>query len=185
MKDDLEKTAGMSNEAVKAKTGKTWPEWFSILDKAGAKKMTHKEIVAYLNGKHGVGPWWQQMVTVSYERARGMREKHQTPQGYEISRSKTIAAPADAIYKAFTDARMRSKWLPATDIDLRTATPKKSMRIGWTDGKTSLSVNFYPKDKSKTQVVVQHLKLSNAADAKKMQAYWEKNLGKLKEMLER
>ena len=34
----------MSDEAVKAKTGKVWKEWFTILDKAGAKKMTHQEI---------------------------------------------------------------------------------------------------------------------------------------------
>ena len=31
----------MSDEAVKAKTGKTWKQWFAILDKAGAKQMTH------------------------------------------------------------------------------------------------------------------------------------------------
>jgi len=28
----------MSDDAVKAKTGKTWKQWFTILDKAGAKK---------------------------------------------------------------------------------------------------------------------------------------------------
>ena len=54
----------MSDEAVKAKTGKTWKEWFAILDKAGATKLTHQEIVKLLNTNHGVGPWWQQMVTV-------------------------------------------------------------------------------------------------------------------------
>ena len=35
----------MSDEAVKAKTGKTWKEWFAILDQAGAIKLTHQEIV--------------------------------------------------------------------------------------------------------------------------------------------
>jgi len=42
----------------------------AILDKAGAKKMDHKQIVAYLSEQHQVGPWWQQMVTVGYEQAR-------------------------------------------------------------------------------------------------------------------
>ena len=41
----------MSDRAVQAKTGNTWPEWFAILDAAGAKKMDHKGIVAYL-GEH-------------------------------------------------------------------------------------------------------------------------------------
>ncbi len=45
----LEGTAPrMSDEAVKAKTGKTWKEWFAILDKAGARKLSHQDIVKYL-----------------------------------------------------------------------------------------------------------------------------------------
>ena len=69
----------MSDEAVKAKTGKNWKEWFAILDRSGANKMGHQEIVKCLNTKHDIGPWWQQMVTVTYEQARGLREKHQKP----------------------------------------------------------------------------------------------------------
>jgi hypothetical protein len=85
------KTQGpsMSDEAVKAKTGKNWNEWFTILDKAGAKEMSHQEIVKFLNSKHEVGPWWQQTVTVTYEQARGLREKHEKPGGYQISVSRT------------------------------------------------------------------------------------------------
>src|SRR2546426_8019727 len=93
----------MSDAAVKAKTGKTWPEWFKILDKAGAKKMGHQEIVAVLSQQHGVGPWWQQMVTVTYEQARGLRAKHETPAGYQISVSRTVAASITKVYKAWQD----------------------------------------------------------------------------------
>jgi len=46
-----------SDEAVKAKTGKVWAEWFRILDKAGAKKWPHKEIAAYLHDKQNVSAW--------------------------------------------------------------------------------------------------------------------------------
>ncbi len=34
--------ARMSDAAVKAKTGKDWQQWFAILDRAGAMKMSHK-----------------------------------------------------------------------------------------------------------------------------------------------
>jgi hypothetical protein len=68
------KAPRMSDEAVKAKTGKNWKEWFAILDKAGADKMNHQEIVKYLKTKQGVGPWWQQMVTVTYEVRTGHRD---------------------------------------------------------------------------------------------------------------
>ncbi|SRR6266545_2957584 len=95
----------ISDAAVKAKTGKTWKQWFAILDKAGAGKMSHQEIVKYLHTKQGVGPWWQQMVTVTYEQARGLREKHQKPNGYQISVSRTIKAPLGKLFKSFADEK--------------------------------------------------------------------------------
>ena len=56
-------TKRSSDEAVKAKTGKVWAEWFEILDKAGAKKWPHKEISAYLYEKRKVPSWWWQWAT--------------------------------------------------------------------------------------------------------------------------
>ena len=173
----------MSDDAVKAKTGKAWAEWFKLLDAAGAKKMTHREIVAHLSEKHGVGPWWQQMVAVTYEQARGLRDKHEKPEGYEISVSRTIDAPVGKAFKAWTDEKTRKKWLPA-NLTIRKATTNKSLRISWEDGKTSLSVNFYPKGDGKSQVVAQHSKLPDAKGAAKMKKFWSQALDRLKETLE-
>jgi len=36
--------AGVGSEAVERATGKGWDEWLRVLDRAGAKTMTHKEI---------------------------------------------------------------------------------------------------------------------------------------------
>jgi hypothetical protein len=101
----------MSDEAVKAKTGKVWKEWFSILDRAGAKKMAHQEIAMYLHTDYEVGPWWTQMVTVTYEQERGLRDKHQKPDGYQISVSRTIDAPLARIFKSFANEKERTAWL--------------------------------------------------------------------------
>ncbi len=60
----------MSDAAVKSKTGKAWAEWFVMMDKAGGKKLDHKALVALLDKRHHLGPWWRQMVAVSYEQAR-------------------------------------------------------------------------------------------------------------------
>jgi hypothetical protein len=38
----------LSDAAVEAKTGKTWQEWFSVFDAAGARQMHHQRIAAYL-----------------------------------------------------------------------------------------------------------------------------------------
>jgi hypothetical protein len=50
------------------------------------------------------------------------------------------------------------------------------MRIVWADGKTHVEANFYDKGGSKSQITVQHSKLSNSAMAESMKAYWKKRL---------
>jgi uncharacterized protein YndB with AHSA1/START domain len=173
----------MSDEAVESKTGKNWSRWFKHLDAAGGKKMTHQEIAAHLSDKHDVRPWWTQMIAVTYEQARGLRDKHQKPEGYEISVSRTVDAPIGKAYKAWTDEKIRKKWLPAK-LTIRKATPNKSIRISWEDGKTSVAVGFLAKGSAKCQVVAQHSKLADAKAAAKMKKFWGEALDGLKELIE-
>ena len=174
----------MSDDAVKAKTGKTWKEWFSILDKAGAKKLSHPEIVKILNEQHGVAPWWRQSVTVAYEQARGLRELHQKPGGFEISVSRTINVPLAKLYKAFETAKARSVWLAEDSLEVGKTKANKSIRGAWNEVATSLEISFYEKGKSKSQVVVTHRKLPNAKAAATMKAFWGKALDRLRTSLE-
>ena len=174
----------MSDDAVMAKTGKNWKQWFSIIDKAGGQKMTHQEIVKLLNSKHNVGPWWGQMVTVTYEQQMGLRKNHEKPDGFQISISRTIATPVSFLYSSFQDDESRHEWLGENGLVIRKATKNKSMRVTWKDGKTSLEINFYPKDKDKSQVVVQHSKLPSAGSAERMKKYWGRALDRLKEKVE-
>ena len=173
----------ISDEAVKEKTGKDWSEWFAILDAAGAQAMTHKQIVAYLAEQHAVGAWWQQMVTVTYEQARGLRQKHEMPSGYQISRSRTISVPVERVYAAWLDAVQRPHWLADADFTIRKASPNKSMRITWVDGKTNLAVSFTTKYLDKTQITVQHDKLPASEDAERMKVYWAAALESLEKYL--
>jgi len=172
----------MSDEAVEAKTGKTWSRWFKHLDAAGGKKMTHQEIVAHLRDKHDVRPWWTQMVAVTYEQARGLREKHEKPGGFEISVSRTIEAPVAKAYKAWTDEKTRKRWLPA-NFTIRKATTNKTLRITWEDD-SSVAAAFLSKGAGKCQVVAQHGKLKDAKAGAKMKKYWSDALERLKEAIE-
>jgi len=63
----------ISNEAVKAKTGKIWGEWFPILDTWGAKEKGHTQNAKHLREHYGLSPWWAQAVTIRYEWERGLR----------------------------------------------------------------------------------------------------------------
>ena len=101
----------VGDETVKAKTGHTWKEWYAVLDKAGAEAWDHKTIVAYLKDNHILSGWWQQTVTVGYERARGKRAVHETRSGFVAGKSKTISASVETVFAFWADGRKRKRWL--------------------------------------------------------------------------
>jgi uncharacterized protein YndB with AHSA1/START domain len=173
----------ISNEAVQAKTKKTWDEWFAILDAAGGKEMSHKEIVSVLSKNYEIDPWWQQSVTVEYEKARGLRQKHEMADGYQISKSMTIRAPMEKAFAAWLDEITRAKWLEIPDLSIRKSTANKSIRVIWSDPKSSVEIYFYPKD-DRVQVTLNHSKLPNKDQAEKMKSYWASQLEKMKAFLE-
>ena len=48
----VKRSTEIGDAAVKAKTGKTWPQWFSVLEKAGARRMTARRR-AHAGGSSG------------------------------------------------------------------------------------------------------------------------------------
>lgn len=182
MKKSGVKKPSISDAAVLARTGKTWREWYRVLDAAGAKTMTHREIVACLAGEHDVGPWWRQMVAVTYEQVRRGRPKHEKPDGYEISVSRTIGSSAEKLFEAWTDARIRSRWLKPAPLTIKSTHPAKSFRALWAKGASRLEVRFAPGARGKTQVTAQHRKLANAREASRMKKFWGEALDRLREM---
>jgi hypothetical protein len=176
-------TKRSSDEAVKAKTGKVWAEWFRILDKAAAKKWLHKEIAAYLHEKQELSAWWCQMVAVGYEHERGIRQKFQKCDGeFSASGSRTVAVPLAKAYAAWTDQKLRNRWLPDGKMEITTATPGKYVRAKW-NGDSRLSVGFYSKGPAKTQVAVDHGKLRDSKECAKMKEYWFEALNRLERTL--
>lgn len=64
---------GLSDENVRAKTGKSSKEWYAILDRWGAPKKGHTAAARYLAEAFDLGPWWSQAVSIRYEYERGLR----------------------------------------------------------------------------------------------------------------
>ena len=177
--------AGISSDAVRAKTGKGWSEWFAILDDAGAAQWPHREIANFLHEQH-CGDWWSQMVTVGYEQARGLRVKNQTADGFSASASKTVATTVAKLYDAWSDDKTRAKWLAdSAAITIRSATRNKVMRIVWTDGASNIEVRFLPKGADKSQITIERRKLKNAKEVQQVKDYWGGALDRLKTLLER
>jgi hypothetical protein len=178
---DYAKIAGMSDDAVKAQTGRDWKGWVALLDKAGATDMTHTAIATHLHKEFDVPGWWCQMVAVGYERIRGLRARGQGRDGkWEATKSKTFAVPVAELFEAWNAARTRAKWLPEK-LTVRKATPHKSMRISMPDG-TNVELYFQAKG-GKSIVGVQHNKLKTKADADDRKKFWTERLAALGELL--
>jgi len=179
----IEQAVGVTSEAVARRTGKSWAEWFALLDAAGAAELDHKGIVAVLAQRHGVGPWWQQMVTVAYEQARGKRDKDQTPDGYQMSVSRTLDVPLGKLFKLWLEPSERNKWLGDDRFTINKATASKSIRARWGRGTSRIDVSFSDKGAGKAQVTVQHHRIEGFSAAEQMKAYWAKKLGALEELV--
>jgi hypothetical protein len=174
-----------SDEVIRANTGRTWDDWFALLDAWGAAERPHPEIARWVAGEHGVGGWWAQGVTVAYEQARGLRAPGQRRGGlFEVNASKTVAAPVDRLYQAFADPALRERWLPGATVEVRTAQAARSIRANWDDGSTRLVVAFTARGESKSQVALVHERVPDAATADQLKRFWRERMAALKQVLE-
>lgn len=175
---------GVTDAAVEKATGRNWAAWLKLLDGAGCRTMSHREIVAVVKAKHDVGAWWGQMITVGYEQARGLREVHQKADGFSASASRTIGVPLAELYRAWAEAPRRRTWLPPLAVTLKSSSPPRSMRLELKDAAGTVRLEFTARDSAKSVVTVQHDRLANARDVKKMKSLWGDALQRLKERLE-
>jgi len=174
----------ISDAAVRSKTDKTWKEWVTIIDRLGGKEKSHREIVSSLR-PYELGGWWEQMVTVTYEQVRGLRQQHERPSGYAIGVSRVINVGLSHAYRAWTDEQIRRRWLKAPALTVRRVTRNRTIRITWADGRTTVDAGFHRLKKAKTRVTVQHERLPSARAAARMKLYWSRGLDRLKSHLEK
>jgi hypothetical protein len=121
-------------------------------------------------------------VTVEYERARGLRERHERPDGFGVNASKTVAVPVERLVAAVVDEQ--ETWLPEGGLVLRTAQRGRSARFDWLDGRTRVNATFSAKGDAKSAVQIQHERLADADEGARMQAFWRERLTYLKQLLE-
>lgn len=173
--------AGLSDASVTKATGRTWAQWVAVLDKAKAAEKPHPEIARFVSSL-GTPSWWTQMVTVGYERIRGLRERGQRRGGaHEASKSRTFPVPVETLFAAFANARKRHKWLPVK-VAVRSSNPPKRMRVMWADD-TVVVFEFTPKGAKKSAVALGHQKLPDRAAAEAMKKAWSERLDRLGEFL--
>lgn len=174
----------VADERMVEATGHGHDEWFARVDVWGGTERTHTATARWLMDEHGVPGWWAQTITVSYQRARGMRAVGQMKDGWTINARKTISVAVDELFAAFQDLDVRKRWLPDAELSIRTATKPKSARYDWEDGSTRVVVSFEAKGSQKATVHVSHERLPDADAGEAMKAYWRSALVDLKALLE-
>jgi uncharacterized protein YndB with AHSA1/START domain len=194
----------MTDIEARARTGKTWHEWYAFLDEAlgtGAGRRTTTELL--MKGQQ-LDAWWAQTIAVEYEAARGLREKDGRLKGYSICVTKTIAAPAEAVFDAFGDEEALGVWLgngatvsfveqgkfATADGNRGTFTKiarPKTLRFAWDDADPRLAstveVKLAPSGK-KCGLVLNHERIQTRALADGLRSAWGGALDRLKRLLE-
>lgn len=177
---DFAALAGMADEKVEAKTGRTWAQWVRLLDSVKAAEKPHREIAEYV-ASLGTPDWWTQTVTVGYERIRGLRDRGQRRGGaYEASKSRTFPVALARLFDAFADDDFRARWLPESSVLSKTR--GKRIRLAWNDG-TPVQVEFLAKGPAKSTVAVTHLKLPSKAASDAIKKEWAASFDRLAELL--
>ncbi len=175
-----------SDEMIRQRTGRGWEEWFDLLDEWGAAELAHKEVARRVAAELGIEPlaWNAQAITVSYERARGLRVVGERADGFAVTAQRTVAVPVERPFDAFVNHSLRGRWLPEDGLRERTATKPKSARFDWVDDETRVNVTFQQKGDANSTVAVEHTRLADAGEADRMKAFWRERLTKLKAQLE-
>ena len=194
VKSSTKTKATFSDKKFIEKTGHGLDYWFEVLDRFGAVEKGHTAAARHLYEVHNVDGWYAQGITVSYERARGVRQANQRCDGeFEVSVSKTLAGDTRAVVKTLTDpaARKRlSKSNPPLFGALWQAldAPKSKgvvirpdglgrFRYPW-DG-TTVQLYITPKSGGKVAVVATNMKLGSAAVVEERRTIWRAALNEL------
>lgn len=179
--------AGMSDAAVRAKTGRDWKQWVATLDAAGAARLAHRDIASLLHSGHGLPGWWAQTVAVGYERIRGLRDVGQRRGGahagtYDASKNRTFPVAATVLYRAFRHGPTRARWWVEADFKVRRATPSRSLRIVLADG-SAAEMWFVAKGRAKSSVQIQQHGCPTKAAADLVKRAWASRLDALAALL--
>lgn len=195
----------LEDAACKEATGKTIAQWFAELDAFGALDKGRRESVNHLYSSiPGTDVWWPTTLAVEYERHKGITKKDGLPEGYTICCTKTIAAPVEKTYAAWTDSKGFASFFCASGKQdakeggqlscgcgckgaFSRVRPNKDLRMTWehpgASAPMTLDVQFQD-NKGKTLMNVMTSRIHTRAEADGLRNAWSDALNRLKALVE-
>ncbi len=174
----------ISDDAVHKATGRSWRQWFDVLDEIGIEHDHTTRARLLSDAEPGLTGWWVQMITVQFERERGLRKVGWSSSGgYQVSVTKTFAMDAERLWHsvlsspAFADADWveGATWSHGEEaVEVRRVAPAKLLR--WFESKDSakstVELHFDAKAE-KTTLTIRHHGLADEADREPARARWK------------
>ncbi len=200
----MEKINNVTSAAVRNATGKAWKECIRYIDQHGGAALDHKAITKLLKETGGIkSGWWQQMVTVGYEHAKGRRQTGETADaGFQVGVQLSIPMERSALWDLLTSDEGVNAWLgPAPQLifesgtrfeifqgpsgEIRTVEPGHRVRLTWKqkgreDATTvQLTLQCPRNNQEKTTLRFHHEKLANLTERELMRSHWRGVLRRL------
>ena len=161
----------MSDEAIRAGTGKGWDEWCDLIDQFPGRTEGHTAIAEHIRNEHGVGDWWCQGVTVGYERITGLRLPYQMADGtFTANKSRTVTIDAENLRRLLLDDDERAHLFPGVPTELNSRPTAKAIRVAIGPGIAMFSLEDRGGGRSK--VTVAHTGLPAYDDVEEWKFYW-------------
>jgi uncharacterized protein YndB with AHSA1/START domain len=194
----------VTDDACKAATGKTIKEWFKELDKIDGLKQGRRASVQHIYGIKA-DPWWPTTIYVEYERHNKVTKKDGLAEGYSICATKTINAPVEKVYKAWTSDKTFAEMFgddPNQDVKeggsltckagtkatFTRVRPNKDLRFTWEHKGITAPIQvdvMFQDNKGKTLMNVMPSRVQTRDEADGLRAAWGDALARLKTLCEK
>ncbi|MEP7167259.1 MAG: hypothetical protein ABI758_04740 [Candidatus Woesebacteria bacterium] len=175
-------TPQIGDDAVIKATGKNWKEWFSILDTKKASQHPHIEIAKliqekYLKKKERVnvvtnGGWWAQMITVEYERARGIRKINEQADGFMVAVTKTVPGTVESLQKKWEKILVSDVVVSKKLVRIPSKTKRAQLRYSADVGR--VIVSFDKRANGKAWIAIESTKLPRKSLVEPTREFWKK-----------
>lgn len=169
----------ISDEAVLQATGRSWREWFGLMESAGMGDLSHSEIVSVLRDEHGVPSWWQQSIADAFERFIGRRPATGTEDGFHASVTCTVDLPAETVYRMWADDGARGTWLRKRDFEVTMRDPGRAVSGTWSRDGSDLEVSIEEIEEGRCRITILHRKLADVETVETMRKFWKMAVGRL------
>ena len=195
MKVELKSDYPLTDEACKKATGQTLSHWFEQIEaKPELRGKRRDGVNLWLYPAMGKNIWWAQSAWTEFERKHQIVQKDGRIEGYNICVTKTINAPVEKVYAAWTKG---AEWFgdSPTVLDDKSiedgngnraaalrVRENKDLRYRWND-ETVFDVAFADNG-GKTGLMLNHNRIQTREEADPARRAWGEAFNRLKAQLE-